>query len=44
MESLFPFVLDRAAVYPSFCFNEQSDGLEVSETWPFLPSYEIQRR
>ena len=42
MESLCAFVLDRASVYPSFCFNEQSEGLDVSEIWSFHPSNELQ--
>lgn len=43
MESLCAFVLDRASVYPSFCFNEKSEGLDVSEIRSFHPSNELQR-
>lgn len=35
---------DCTAVYPSFCFNEDSDELDVSEIWPFHPTRELRRR
>lgn len=44
MEDLCAFLLNRAAVYPSFCFNENSHALDVSETCPFHPSHRIQLR
>ena len=43
MEDLCAFLLNHAAVYPSFCFNENSDALNVSEIWPFHPSHGVQR-
>lgn len=44
MEDLCAFLLNRAAVYPSFCFNEKSDALDVSEIWPcHPPSHRVQR-
>ena len=43
MEGLCAFVLDRATVHPSFCFNETSDKLDVSEIWPSHTPDELQR-
>lgn len=37
------FVLDRAAVHPSFCFNENSNKLDVSEINALPPSYQLPR-
>ncbi len=44
MESLCAFLLDRASVYPSFCFNEESKELDFSEIRSFNPSYECHRK
>ena len=44
MEGLCAFVLPRAAGHPPFCFNENSDGLEVSEIWSSHFSHELRRR
>lgn len=42
MDDLCAFVLDRADVYPSFCYNENSDELDLSEIWPFHSSHKLQ--
>ena len=44
MESLSGFLLDRASIYPSFCFNEKSKELNFSEIRSFHPSHEFQRK
>ncbi len=41
MEGLSTFVLDRATLYSSFCFNEQSDKFDVSEIQPSRTSHEL---
>lgn len=42
MNGFCAFVFDRAAVHPSFCFNESSDNLEVSEIYASPASYQLQ--
>ena len=43
MNGFCAFVHDRAAVHPSFCFNEVSDKLDVSEICALPPSYRLRR-
>lgn len=43
MKHFCAFVLDRAAIHPSFRFNESSDKLDVSEIHSLPLSYRLQR-
>ena len=43
MDGTCCFVLDNAAVYPSFCFDEKSKKITVSEIRASIPSYEGSR-
>ena len=44
MEGLWAFVPDHASLHPSFCFNENSDELDVSEIFPSHTTHELHRR
>lgn len=43
MNIFYAFVLDRAAVHPSFFFNENPVKLDASEIYALPPSYQLQR-